>query len=120
MISFRIDWFDLPEAQRTLKSLLQRHSLKASILQHSACPYGPTLTSVYDYWKNHSLDSMEICWQSDASAFEYAVRFVIAFLPRNRCLLISWLSPSTVVTAMEPKEIKSVTASTFSLLFAMK
>ena len=41
-------------------------------------------------------------------------RFVTAFLPRSRCLLISWLSPSTVVTAMEPKKIKAVTVSTFS------
>ena len=73
-----------------------------------------TLTSVYDHWKNQSLDSMELCWQSDVSAFEYAVRLVIAFLPRSKHLLISRLqSPSAVI--LEPKEIKSVTASTFSL-----
>ena len=72
-----------------------------------------TLTSVYDHWKNQSLDSMELCWQSDVSAFEYAVRLVIAFLPRSKHLLISRLqSPSAVI--LEPKEIKSVTASTFS------
>ena len=46
--------------------------------------------------------------------FNTLFRFVIAFLPRSRCLLISWLSPSTVVTAMEPKKIKPVTVSTFS------
>ena len=56
LISFRMDWLDLPVVQRTLKSLLQRHSSKASILQHSAFFIVPTLTSIHDYWKNHSLD----------------------------------------------------------------
>ena len=54
LISFRIGWFDLLTAQGTLKSLLQHHHSKASILQHSAF-YGPTLTSVYDYWKTIAL-----------------------------------------------------------------
>ena len=54
MISFRMDWLDLLEVQGTLKSLFQEHSLKASILQHSL--FGPTLTSIHDHWKNHSLD----------------------------------------------------------------
>ena len=56
VISFRIDWFDLLPVQETLKSLLQHHSSKASILQHSGFLYGPTLTSIHDYWKNHSFD----------------------------------------------------------------
>ena len=56
LISFRIDWFDLPAVQRTLKSLLQHHSTKASILWLLSFLYGPTLTSVHDYWKNHSFD----------------------------------------------------------------
>ena len=60
LISFRIDWFDLLAVQGTLKSLLQHHNLKASILQCSAFfmvqLYGPTLTYVHDYWKNHSFD----------------------------------------------------------------
>ena len=51
LISFRINWFDLFPAQGTLKSLLQHHSSKASMLSFL---YGPTLTSVHDYWKNHS------------------------------------------------------------------
>ena len=55
LISFRIDWFALPAVQGTLKSLLQHHSSKASIFQHSAFSY-PTLTSIHDYWKNHSFD----------------------------------------------------------------
>ena len=54
LISFRMDWLDLLAVQVTLKSLLQYHSSKASILLHSVC--GLTLTSIYDYWKNHSFD----------------------------------------------------------------
>ena len=53
LISFRMDWLDLLEVQGTLKSLLQHHSSKVSILWLSFL-YGPTLTSMYDYWKNHS------------------------------------------------------------------
>ena len=70
MISFRIDWFDLLAVQGTLKSLLQHHSLKASILWWLSFLYSPTLTSIHDYWKNHSLD---LCWQSNISAFQYAI-----------------------------------------------
>ena len=55
LISFRMDWLDLLAVLRTLKGLLQHHSSKASILQCSAL-YGPTLTFIHDYWKNHSLD----------------------------------------------------------------
>ena len=64
LISFRIDWFDLFAIQGTLKSLLQQHSSKASILVLSHL-YGPTLISVHDYWKNHSFDYMDLCRQSD-------------------------------------------------------
>ena len=56
LISFRMDWLDLLAVQGTLKSLLQHHSSKASIHQRSAFFYSPTLTSIHDYWKNHSLD----------------------------------------------------------------
>ena len=56
LISFRINWLDLLAVQGTLKSLLQHHSSKASILQCSAFFYSLTLTSIHDYWKNHSLD----------------------------------------------------------------
>ena len=56
LISFRMDWLDLLAVQGTLKSLLQHHSSKASILQHSAFFIVPTLTSIHDHWKNQSLD----------------------------------------------------------------
>ena len=60
-------WFDLLEVQGALKSLLQ-HSSKASILI-TQLAYGPTLTSIHDYWKNHSFDYPDLCWQSGVSAF---------------------------------------------------
>ena len=68
LLSFRMDWFDLLEVPGTLKSLLQHHSSKASILWHSAFLI-VQLTSIHDYWKNHSFDYMDICWQSNVSAF---------------------------------------------------
>ena len=68
LISFRIDWFDLLAVQGILKSLLQHHSLKASVLQLTLL-HGPALTSIHDYWKNHSFDYTDLCWQSDGSAF---------------------------------------------------
>ena len=56
LIPFRMDWFDLLAVQGTLKSLLQCHSSKALVLWYSAFFYNPTLTSLHDYWKNHSFD----------------------------------------------------------------
>ena len=67
LISFRMDWLDLHAVQGTLKTL-QCLSSKASILQHSAFLYGPTLTSIHDYWKNHSFDSMDLSLQNNVSA----------------------------------------------------
>ena len=69
LISFRMDWLDLLAVQGTLKSL-QLHSMKASILPRSVFSIkGPTLTSVRDYWKNHSFDYMDLCQPSDVSVF---------------------------------------------------
>ena len=56
LIYFRMDWLDLLAVQGTLKSLLQQHSPKASILHHAAFFTSPTLISIHDHWKNHSLD----------------------------------------------------------------
>ena len=113
LISFRIDWFDLLAVQGTLKSLLQHHSSEASILQHSSHFYGPTLTSVHDCWKNRNFDYTDLCHKVMSVLFNMLSSFVIAFLPKSKHLLISWLqSPSTVI--LEPKKIKSVTAFTFT------
>ena len=67
LISFRMDWLDLFAVQGTLKILLQHHSSKASILRCWA--FMVELTSVHDYWENHSFDSMDLCHQCDVSAF---------------------------------------------------
>ena len=67
LISLRIDWFDLLVVQGTLKSLLQHHHLKASIIRHSA--FFMVQRSHSYYWKNHSLDWTELCRKSDVSAF---------------------------------------------------
>ena len=69
LISFRMDWLDLLAVQGTLKSILQHHSSKASILWCSAFFIVQTLTSIHDYWKNHSFEKMDLCWQSNVSAF---------------------------------------------------
>ena len=72
LISFRIDWFDLIAVQGISRvfSTPQFESIHSSVL---SLLYGPALTSVHYYWKNHSFDHMDLCWQSDISAFKYAV-----------------------------------------------
>ena len=69
LIPFRMDWLDLVVVQGTLESLLQHHSSKSinSLVLSLLC--GPTLTSIHDYWKNHSFGCMDLCWQSDVFAF---------------------------------------------------
>ena len=69
LISFRMDWLDLLVGQGTLKSLLQHHSSKRINSSSFTFLYGPTLTSIHDYWKNHSFDYMDLCCRSDISAF---------------------------------------------------
>ena len=64
LISFRMDWSDLLAVQGTLKSLLQHHFKTISSLVFSLL-YGPTLTSIHNYWKNHSFDYTDLCQQSD-------------------------------------------------------
>ena len=79
--------------------------------------YGWILTSVHDYWKNHSLSIQTFVGKVMSLLLIMLSRFVTVFLPRIKQLLISWLqSPSTVI--LEPKKIKSVTVS--PNLFAMK
>ena len=81
--------------------------------------YGPTLKSVNDYWKNHSFDYMDFDGKVMSLLFKMLSRFVIAFLPKSKVILILWLrSPFTVI--LEPKKMKSVTVSTFSPSIAMK
>ena len=112
LISFRVDGFDLLAVQRTLKSLLQHHSLKASVLRCSAFfmvqlshPYmttGKTIVLTIQIFVGKVMSLL----------FNVLSRFVIAFLSKSKRLLISWLqSPSAVI--WKPKKIKSVTIYIF-------
>ena len=69
LISFRMDWLDLLAVQQTLKSLLQHHNSKSINFLALSFLHSPTLTSIHDHWKNHSLDQMDLCWQSNVSTF---------------------------------------------------
>ena len=113
LISFRMDWLDLLAVQGTLKSLFQHHISKASILQCSAFFIGQLSHPYMTTGKTIALTRWTFVGKVMSLHFNMLSRFVIAFLPRSKCLLISWLqSPSAVI--LEPKKIKSVTASTFS------
>ena len=113
LISFRIHWFDLLAVQGTLKSLLQHHSSKASILLCSAFfivqlshPYMTAGTTV-------ALTRRTFVGNITSLLFNMLSRLVITFLPRSKHILISWLqSPSAVI--LEPRKIKSETVSTIS------
>ena len=108
LISFRIDWLDLLVVQGTLKSLPQHHCSKASVLQHSAF-FMVQLSHPYrTAGKTIALTRQTFVGKVMSLLFNMLSRFVIAFLPRSKHLLISWLqSPSAVI--LEPKKIKSVT-----------
>ena len=69
LISFRIDWIDLLAVQGTLKSLLQHHTSKSINSSALSFLYSPILTPIHDDWKNYIFDSMDLCWQSNVSAF---------------------------------------------------
>ena len=114
-----MDWFDLLAVQGTLKSLLQHHSSKASILQHSAF-FTVQLSHPYiTTGKTIALTRRTFVGKVMSVLFNMLSRLVITFLPRSKHLLISWLqSPSAVI--LEPKKIKSVTVSIVSNLLAMK
>ena len=113
LISFRMDWLDLLAVQGTLKSLLQHHSSKASIPQHS--PFF-TVQLSHPYMttgKTIALTRRTFVDKVMSLLFNMLSRLVITFLTRSKPLLISWLqSPSVVM--LEPKKIKSDTVSTVS------
>ena len=111
LISFKTDWFD-----SLLSKGLSRVFFNTTTWKHQFFGAQPALWSNNSHictWllESHSFDYTAVCQQSDVSAFKYAM-FVIAFLPRSKHLLISWLQwPSTVI--LEPKKIKFATVSTF-------
>ena len=108
LISFRMDWLDLLAVQGTLKSLLQHRSSKASIVWPSAF-YIVQLSHPYmTTGKTIALSRWTFVGKGMSLLFNVLSRFVIAFLPRSKHLLISWLqSPSAVI--LEPRKIKSLT-----------
>ena len=119
LISFRIDWFDLLAVQGTPKSLLQHHSSKASILLCSAF-FIVQLSHLYmTTGKIMALTRWSFVSKVTSLLFNMLFRLLIAFLPRSKHFLISWLQSPSAVT-LEPKKIKSVTVSIVSHLFAMK
>ena len=118
LISFRIDWFDLLAVQGTLKSLLQHHSSKASLLWHSAFFMVQLLHPYMTIGKTIDLTIWTFAGKLMALLFNMLSRLVIVFLPRSKHLLISWLqSPSAVI--LEPKKSLSL-FPLFPHLFAMK
>ena len=113
LISFKSHWLDLLAVQGTLKSLLQHHSSKASILRHSVCFMVQLSHPYMTTGKTIALTRWTFVGKVMPLLFNMLSRFVIAFLLRSKLLLISWLqSPSAVI--LEPKKIKSVTVSVVS------
>ena len=113
LIFFSMDWLDLLAVQGTLKSLLQHHSSKATILWHSAF-FTVHLSHLYMTTRKTIVLTRQTFFGKIMSLlFNMLSRLVITFLPRTKRLLISWLqSPSAVI--FEPKKIKSDTVSTVS------
>ena len=113
LISFRMDWLDLPAVQGTLKSLLQHDNSKASILRHSAF-FTVQLSHPYmTTGKTIALTRRTYVGKVMSLLFNMLSRLVTTFLPRSKHFLISWLqSPSAVI--LEPPKIKSDTVSTVS------
>ena len=91
LISFRINQLDLLAVLGIVKNFLQHQFESISSLVLSLL-YGPTFTSIHDYWKNHSFDQMGLSSKVIFQLFNTLSRFVIIFLPRSKSLLISWLS----------------------------
>ena len=113
LTSFRIDWFDLLAVQGTLKSLMQHHSSKASVLWHSALFIVQLSHPYMTTGKTIALTRWTFVGKVMSLLLNMLSRLVIIFLPRCKCLLISWLqSPSAVI--LEPRKIKSATVSTVS------
>ena len=113
LISFRVDWLDLLAVQGTLKSLLQHHSSKVSILQHSAFFMVQLSHPYMTTGKTIALTRWTVVDKVMSLLFNMLSRLVITSFLRSKHLLISWLhSPSIVI--LEPPKIKSVTVSIFS------
>ena len=103
LISFRIDWFDLLAVQGTLKSLLQHHSSKSSILQCSAFLMAQLSHPYTTTGKTVALTRWTFVGKEKSLFLNMLFRLVTAFLPRSKCLLISWLQSPSAVILQPPK-----------------
>ena len=119
LISFRIDWLDLLTVQGTLKSLLQHHSSKASMLQRWALFVVQLSHPYMSTGKTTALTRWTFVGKVIPLLFNTLSRLIIAFLPRSKRLLISWLQSPSAVT-LKPKRIKPVLFPLFPHWFAMK
>ena len=114
LISFRIDWFDHLAVQGTLKSLLHHHSSNVSVLRCSGFFMVQISHPYVTAGKTTALNICTFVGKVLSLLFDMLSRFVIAFLPRSKCLLISWLQSLSGVI-LEPKKIKIFTVSIYSL-----
>ena len=112
LISFRMDWLYLLAVQGTLKCLSQHHSSKASILWHSAFFIVQLSHPDMTTGKTIALTRQTFVGKVMSLLFNMLSRLVITFLPRSKCLLISWLQPPSAVT-LEPRKIKSATVFSY-------
>ena len=103
LISFKMDQLESSPTP-------QVKSINFSVLRFLCCP---SLTPIHNYWKNHSSDQMELCRQSNISAFQYDVQVCHSFSSKEQAFLISWLQ-STSAVILEAKKIRSVTVSIVS------
>ena len=114
LISFRIEWLELLAVRGTLKESSPAPQFKSINSLVLSLLYAPALTSIHDYWKSHSFDYTDLCRKMMSLLLNTLSRFVIAFLPRSKHVLISWLqSLSTLI--LEPKKMASVTFFHFPL-----
>ena len=111
LISFRMDWLDLLAVQGTLKSLLQHHSSKASILRHLAFFIVQLSHPYMITGKTIALTRGTFVGKVMSLLFNMLSRLVITFRPRSKCLLISWLQSPSAVILEAPPQIKSATVS---------
>ena len=119
LISFRLDWLDLLAVQGTLKSLLQHHSSKASILHYSAFFIVQLSHPYMTTGKTIALTIQTFVGKVMSLLFKMLSMLVIAFLPRSKRLLISWLQSSSAAI-LEPPKVKLSLFPLFLRLFAMK
>ena len=115
---FRIDWLDLLVVPGTIKSLLQHHNSKASFLRCSAF-FMVQLSYPHEYWKNHSFDYMDLCQQSNVSAFQYAAQVCHSFSSKEQASF-NFMAAVTTCSDFGDQENKISLFPVFPHLFAIE